>query len=222
MLQHVGAEPNGLAVLQGVDDVALQLLHRHVQIQVATLGNLVGILDGVHAAVGLVVAGHVDDADVVVQVDGHILLQELQRGDAEVGMVVALGIVVGEVELLHRLTEAHGQHAVHLGKHFLLGGLGILVLLGHSAQLQGILAQQVRKHRVQLGGVVGAVGLGLGLVRHNAVLLHQGAHHIPVAAVGHGVVNSQSTSRSSSGLSAVATTCSRNQAARSSLLKNAR
>lgn len=51
---------------------------------------------------------------------------------------------------------------------------------------RGILAQQVRKHRVQLGGVVGAVGLGLGLMRHHAVLLHQGAHHIPVAAVGHG------------------------------------
>ena len=37
-----------------------------------------------------------------------------------------------------------------------------------------------------------------------------------------GVVNSQSTSRLSSGLSAVATACSRHQAARSSLLKNAR
>ena len=186
VLQHVGAEPNGLAVLQGVDDVALQLLHRHVQVQVATFGNLVGILDGVHAAIGLVVAGHVDDADVVVQVDGHVLLQELQRGDAEVSMVVALGIVVGEVELLHRLTEAHGQHAVHLVEHFLLDGRSVLVLLGHGAQLQGVLAQQVREHRVQLGGVVGAVGLGLGLVRHHAVLLHQGAHHIPVAAVGHG------------------------------------
>ena len=64
-------------------------------------------------------------------------------------MVVALGIVVGEVELLHRLTEAHGQHAVHLGKHFLL-----------VIQCQ---ADQAA-----------------------AVLLHQGAHHIPVAAVGHG------------------------------------
>ena len=30
------------------------------------------------------------------------------------------------------------------------------------------------------------MGLGLGLVRHHAVLLHQGAHHIPVTAVGHG------------------------------------
>ena len=124
-------------------------------------------LNGVGLVVLLVRGWGLDDGNVVIEVPADVFLEEFLWGD--VGVAVVLVILLGpvlKVEVLDRFAKGVGQHPVNLIQH-LLPGRGQLrfasaVIVDHSPQDDGVVAQLVVQDVVDSPGVAGVKGLRHG------------------------------------------------------------
>ena len=190
VLADVAAKPDGLAVLHLGDGGFLQLVHRQVQVaHGAAFLHVAQILDGVAAAIGLILGGGVDEADVIAEVHADVLLKEALGGQARLTVEVLVGVAVLKGKGLGGLAETDAEQAVDLVQHLCLAGAQLvegLPLLVQLAQDAGVLPQLLGQGRVHLAAGGRGLGLGVSGLGHNAVLLDEVAQHIPLAAVVYG------------------------------------
>ena len=242
-----------------VEGGLLEHVQRHVdELHVAGLGHVRGEADAVAPVERAVLDRDIGQRHEVVDVHRHVLLVELQRGDADLadlralvlaglrlaglvlvaiiaalavlgvglgaglvralarvaalavlGLVLVAGLAVlvalaglavafvglvvivvlgarEEVELLRRLAQRHGADAVH-GAHVPVLQRAQLVL----GRPRGMATAQLRRELAQLGvevlleivGIAGVLGLRVGALGRQAVLVHQRGEHLPPAAV---------------------------------------
>ena len=189
VLAHVAAEPDGLAVFHLGDGSLLQLFDGQVEVaHGAALFHVAQVLHGVAAAVGLILGGSIDEADIVAQVNAYILFKEALGGQALFTVEVVVLIAVLKGKGLGRLAQADAEQAVDLAQHPGLVGAQLvqaLALLVQLAQDAGILPQLLGQRQIHLAAAGRSLGLGVSGRGHHAVLLDQIAEHIPLAAVVH-------------------------------------
>ena len=123
VLAHVAAEPDGLAVFHLGDGSLLQLFDGQVEVaHGAALFHVAQVLHGVAAAVGLILGGSIDEADIIAQVNAHILFKEALGGQALFTVEVVVLIAVLKGKGLGRLAQADAEQAVDLAQHPGLAG----------------------------------------------------------------------------------------------------
>ena len=115
VLAHVAAEPDGLAVFHLGDGSLLQLFDGQVEVaHCAALFHVAQVLHGVAAAVGLILGGSIDEADIVAQVNAHILFKEALGGQPLFTVEVVALIAVLKGKGLGRLAQADAEQALSL------------------------------------------------------------------------------------------------------------
>ena len=161
------------------------------QVEVAhgvALFHVAQVLHGVAAAVGLILGGSIDEADIVAQVNAYILFKEALGGQALFPVEVVVLIAVLKGKGLGRLAQADAEQAVNLAQHPGLAGaqlVQVLALLVQLAQDAGILPQLLGQRHIHLAAAGRSLGLGVSGLGHHAVLFDQIAEHIPLAAIVH-------------------------------------
>ena len=194
---HVGAEPHALAPVDCLHHRFFDGVHAGVQVAYGVAFDYVAQeAHGIAAVVGLVVGGGVDEGHIVIKGEVDILLPEGLGGEALYPVEVFILVAVLEVELLRGLAEGGGEYAVHVGKGVRVHLFKLLFAPAfpvHAAKDRGGAAQLDVHGAVDGAGVGGHVGLRENALGHQAVLLYQGGHHVPLAAVlhagGHDVVD---------------------------------
>ncbi len=112
-LADITTEPDRLALLEGLARDVLD--QRHVDVEVGdrrSAEHVAQVLDGVGAARHAGRTRVVDQADVVVDRQLHVLGRELLRGDHAVAVELAVLVDPLPIEPLGRGTEVDAEHAI--------------------------------------------------------------------------------------------------------------
>ena len=186
-LVYVAAKPHGAPVFELGKRKLLQTLDGQVQVaHPACLDDVAQAPHRVGAHVGLVGGGRRYQADVVARVHAQHLAGELLRGEAPGDDQLGVAIAQAHVEFARRLPKGHDEHVLHIGHIALLHHAQLFCRRApfmRLAQITGAFAQVAREIRVNLVGVFRARRLGIGLLGHKAILLHESGEHVPLPAV---------------------------------------
>ena len=156
----------------------------------AAAAHVAEVRHGERLALGVRRARVVDEADVVVEVEGDVPGEELLR--SRVAVPVELLVVVGPLpfERLGRRAQVDAQDAVHALERVDSRGLdriGGLAGGDQGAKVKGRATEVLPQQRIHLAGVRRRLGLGHRLLRHDAVLGEDARRHVPLAAVAEGL-----------------------------------
>ena len=190
-LTHVAAEVHHGAVLDGGDAHGSNVLHGQVEVTpVLAVIDVAVVLYLIHLIV--LTRGVVHHHVVLREVGLGKLLVELLRGVGGGFHYLAFGVLLLPGELCRGLAHGEGQHAIDFSQHpgfclLQIGGKSILVG-SQSAQLEAVLAELEGYEVADARGVVGVVGLGHHVGRHQAVLVDEVGHAGELAAVADGVL----------------------------------
>ena len=209
-LGAVAGEPDRVSGANLVDRGLFEHVERHVdEFHIPRFGHIGGVADAVTLVERTGRHRHVAQRHQIVDVHRHVLLVEFHRRDAGfadlsalvlagfrlVGLVFAAFLIVllvivahagQEVELLRRLAQRDGAHAVHGGHvvvldraQFIDRDAGCVTF----AQVGGELAQPAVEVLFERVGVLGIGGFRVGALRHETILVYKGGEHLPPTAV---------------------------------------
>jgi len=115
----VAAEPDGFAVLKGFHSDFLHKVGFDVEVfDDIPADDVAESIDGEGTADRAGFTGVIDEADVIIDGDGHVFLGELFGSHLTVAVEVLILVMPLPIEGLRRRAEMDGKHSVDDAEHF--------------------------------------------------------------------------------------------------------
>ena len=189
----IASKPDDFAGKELTDDGVLEVLHLDVEVvDELTLEDIAKLIDREVAQERLVGGWRIDEGLIFVDLFSDVFVEEGLRGESLL-MELFLGVDVFEFELLGWHAKGIEEEAVD-ALHRLVLQRADFRFPSFGGKLMGLIGEVAddRVHEeVRLAGVIGLECLWEAIFGHKAVLLHEVDEHIPLSAIGYGIIQDE-------------------------------